>query len=497
MNDRPTAGPESPPGAAPTAPIAQVPDVAGDLDDLRRPGAVLLVSCYELGHLPHGLTVPRGFLERAGFSPACVDVSIQSLPDALIDQARVVAISVPMHTALRMGVRVARRVRARNPGARIGFFGLYAPLNADYLEREGAAFAMGGECEDELLAWLEARTRGLATARSGSSLGLIRLAKLDFPAPAHHDLPALSRYAHFDPGDGACVPVGYVETSRGCLDTCRHCPVPAVYQGRFFVIPIERVLEEIELQVAGGARHISFGDPDFLNGPGHAMRVVRALHRRWPELTFDITAQVSHLARHARLLPELRALGCAFVVSAVESLSDRVLEKLHKRHRLADFLDVLDRCRQAGLVVRPTFVTFTPWTELEDLRALVDFLVREELCGQVDAVQLSIRLLVPPGSLLLSAADTRDAFGELDAQALTHVWHHRDPRVDQLQRDIAACVAQAAGQTTGQADRGQPPEHTFAAVRRLVYRALGEPDPPALSPACIRPAPRLTEPWFC
>jgi len=41
--------------------------------------------------------------------------------------------------------------------------------------------------------------------------------------------------------------------------------------------------------VAAGATHITFGDPDFLNGPGHALKVVRAAHAEFPRLTFDFT----------------------------------------------------------------------------------------------------------------------------------------------------------------------------------------------------------------
>jgi len=69
------------------------------------------------------------------------------------------------------------------------------------------------------------------------------------------------------------------------------------------------------------ATHITFGDPDFLNGPGHALAVTRALHAEFPTVTFDFTAKVEHLLRHARHLPELGRLGCAFVVTAALTLA--------------------------------------------------------------------------------------------------------------------------------------------------------------------------------
>lgn len=69
---------------------------------------------------------------------------------------------------------------------------------------------------------------------------------------------------------------------------------------------------------------------DFLNGPGHALKPVRALHAQFPDLSYDFTAKIEHLLRHRERVPEFAATGCVFVVSAVESLSDVVLANLEK-----------------------------------------------------------------------------------------------------------------------------------------------------------------------
>src|SRR5205807_4634599 len=100
------------------------------------------------------------------------------------------------------------------------------------------------------------------------------------------------------------------------------------------------------------------------------------------------------------ILGELAAAGCVFVVSAVESLSDRVLGILDKGHTRADVFAALALARAAGLVLRPSFVAFTPWTTRDDYLDLLDWVDREALWDHVDPVQWTIRLLVPPGSLL-------------------------------------------------------------------------------------------------
>src|SRR5206468_1333924 len=185
------------------------------------------------------------------------------------------------------------------------------------------------------------------------------------------------------------------EASRGCLHLCTHCPIPPVYGGRFFVVPPDVVLEDVRRQVQAGATHITFGDPDFLNGPKHALKVVRALHAEFPALTFDFTAKVEHILEKRELFPEFGASGCVFMISAVESLSDTVLTILEKNHTRADVEVALKIVRDAGITYRPTWVAFTPWTTLDDYREVLDFVEENELIDHVDPVQYTIRLLVP------------------------------------------------------------------------------------------------------
>jgi radical SAM superfamily enzyme YgiQ (UPF0313 family) len=445
---------------------------------LREPGAILLVSCYELGHAPHGIALPAAFLRRAGFAPAALDLAVEPVDQARLAPAQLIVVSVPMHTALRVALDELPRLRALAPAAAIGFTGAYAVLHAAMLRALGAAFTLAGEFEETLVDIARALDRGQPLPHEVA----VPLERLRFPPPDRSGLA--HEYARLLAAHGEERPAGYTEASRGCLDTCRHCPVPAVHGGRFFVVDRETVLADVEAQVAAGARHITFGDPDFLNGPGHALAIARELHRRFPGVSFDVTAQVSHLLRQRAELAELAALGCAFVTTAVESLSDRVLAALGKRHRRADLVRLLDLAEEAGLVVRPTFVPFTPWTEIADLVDLVELVAARDLWDRVAPVQLSIRLLVPPGSLLL-ASEHRDAFGELDPAALGHTWSHP---LDDLQRAIADRVDRDARD-------GRDPVSTLSAVRDRVRAAAGLP--PAGPPPHLRRSPRLSEPWFC
>jgi len=463
---------------------------------MRCPGDILLISCYELGHQPLGIASPVAFLERAGYAPEAMDISVEDFDDEKASRAKLVGISVPMHTALRLGVRVAERIREINPGCHICFYGLYAVLNAEYLLDHVADSVVGGESEETLVAL----ARDLDLGGKGDVQGVARrgrparaiLRRLTFPVPNRAGLPPLKKYAHIE-RHGSRDLAGYVEASRGCLHLCLHCPIPPVYEGRFFVVPREIVLEDIRRLARDGATHITFGDPDFLNGPGHSLAIVRAVHAEFPALTFDFTAKVEHILERRALFPELGQLGCAFMVSAVESLSDTVLTNLEKGHTRADIFEAFGIVRDAGIAFRPTWVAFTPWTTLDDYLDMLEFIAAEGLVDHVDPVQYAIRLLVPPGSMLLDRPGIQPYLDSLDQAAFTYRWIHPDSRMDDLQRTVSAVVEEAA--------RGdEDPAITFERVRALAYTAHGERRPArvfAALPGDRSRPPRLTEPWFC
>ncbi|HEX7213817.1 MAG TPA: CUAEP/CCAEP-tail radical SAM protein [Methylomirabilota bacterium] len=463
---------------------------------MREAGDILLVACYELGHQPLAVAWPVAFLERAGYRPAVMDVSVEPVDIEKLRRARLIAVSVPMHTALRLGLEVAAQARSANPGAHVCFFGLYATLNADYLFAHGVDRVIGGEAETPLLTLVDAFERGDTGPQPGVGRpgrpAAPHLERLDFPVPSRAALPSIKKYAHLE-RDGRMELVAYTEATRGCLHRCRHCPIPPVYGGRFFAVPREVVLADVRQQIEAGARHVTFGDPDFLNGPTHALAVARDLHAEWPDVTFDFTAKIEHLLRHRRHLPALREAGCLFIVSAAESLSDTVLAHLEKGHTRDDIALALRLTREAGIALRPTWVAFTPWTSLDDHRAWLDYLEAENLIDAVDPVQYGLRLLVPPGSLLLESAGLRPHLGALEQETLSYRWTHPDPRMDALQAETAQVVARAV-------DEKADSPVILDRVRALAAAAAGVPAPAPVAPGMSRGRkrpPRLTEAWFC
>jgi hypothetical protein len=148
--------------------------------------------------------------------------------------------------------------------------------------------------------------------------------------------------------------------------------------------------------------------------------------------------------------------------------------------------------RATGIALRPTWVAFTPWTTLADYRAMLDFVETEDLIHHVDPVQYAVRLLVPPGSLLLKSDALRPHLGPLVEDAFHYGWTHPDPRLDALHAAVTALVADGA-------TKGEDAEMTFAHIRERVDEidAARPWRGPTRHASSARRAPRLTEAWFC
>ena len=451
------------------------------------PFKVVLINPYELGRQPFALAEPAAWLKREGFAVTCLDLSLQKLDPEILEDAGLVALYVGMHTATRIAVQALPRIKRLARKAHLCVFGLYAPMNEALLRGLGVGSVLGGELEPALVSLCQ-RLRANETAMIQSE-PVISLGRVPFVVPDRSGLPKLSRYAHLVLPDGSTRVAGFAEGSRGCKHLCRHCPVVPVYQGKFRIVAADVVMEDIRQQVGEGATHISFGDPDFFNGPTHGIKLARALHEAFPHVTFDATIKIQHIIDHAELLPELRRSGCIFITSAAEAVDDDILRLLDKNHTGRDFDRAVALTREAGIALAPTFVAFTPWTTLEGYVALLERLIELQLVEGVPPVQLTIRLLVPEGSYLLQLPGFKEKLMAFDPRLLGYPWVHPDPRVDRLQKDLQAWVARCE-------EKGVARREVFAAIWRMAHEALGRPAP-ELARNLGSPIPRLSEPWYC
>src|SRR5713101_5126808 len=452
---------------------------------------IVLISTYELGRQPFGLASPAAWLRKRGHNVVALDLARQSLDESAIGDAQLIAIYLPMHTATRLAVQLIPLLRKQNPDAHLCCYGLYAPMNVDYLRGLGVSTILGGEFEGGLAHLAERLATDGKQAVAQPAESLFSMARLQFEVPDRSGMPAMEKYAHLIiPGAGYRI-VGSTEASRGCKHLCRHCPIVPVYKGVFRIVGREVVLEDIRRQVAAGAQHISFGDPDFFNGIRHAMELVEAFHRQFPQITYDVTIKIEHLRKYEAHLPRLKETGCLFVISAVESLDDAVLNILDKGHTREDFLHVVRDFRALGMTLHPTFVPFNPWTTMDSYLDLLRVLQVEGLVENVAPIQLGIRLLIPEGSRLLELEEVRRMVETFDAQSLVYPWRHADPRLDRLSETVQALAAE-----------GDRKKESRSAVFQRIWRAAH--DAAGLETPIIQHSqplgaavPFLSEPWYC
>jgi radical SAM superfamily enzyme YgiQ (UPF0313 family) len=452
---------------------------------------IVLISTYELGRQPFGLVSPAAWLRKRSHAVVCLDLSRQSLDEAAIRAAGLIAIYLPMHTATRLAAKLIPRLREQNPLAHLCCYGLYAPMNADYLRTLGVATILGGEFEQSLLQLAERMQSGNRAQPSTQPEPLVSIERLTFEVPDRSGMPPIGKYAHLIVPSGGFRLVGSTEASRGCKHLCRHCPIVPVYKGVFRIVSRDVVMQDIRQQVAAGAQHISFGDPDFFNGIRHAIELAEAVHREFPGLTYDVTIKIEHLRKYESHLPKLKDTGCLFVTSAVEYLDDAVLRALDKGHTREDFLHVVHAFRALGLILHPTFVPFTQWTTMESYLDLLRVLHAESLMENVAPIQLGIRLLIPEGSRLLELDEVRRNVGPFDPESLFYPWKHSDPRVDALSETVLAIAAEGDR-------RKESRPMVFERIWKTAHAAAGLAAPLLHTwqgpPVAV---PFLSEPWYC
>ena len=433
---------------------------------------ILLVSTYELGRQPVHVASPAAALNGAGHEVRGVDLAVDELTDADVSWAEMVAISVPMHTATRLAETVVTALATSRPGLPVALYGLYAGVGGATVD---ARFE--GEYEPALLEW----------AAGGDGGSRRHVGRSDLTTPDRESLPGLDRYARLE-HLGTTVLAGAVEASHGCRHRCRHCPVPAVYDGRIRVVPRADVLADISNLVSMGAGHITFGDADFLNAPAHSLDILERAHSAHPDVTFDATIKVEHIVEHRDLWPGMAELNLLFVVSAFESVDEGTLEVLDKGHTVDDMTEATRLVRDAGIHIRPTWLPFLPWTTPEDIVRIFRFIDDNDLIGSIDPVQMSIKLLIPRGSLLEDHPAVRPHLEFYDTDALSWRWAFEDEETALLHKELGTIAANAS-------DCGQEAAPTMTEMREAVSRAVGAWISGRDGP--IRVAPRLSESWFC
>lgn len=144
--------------------------------------------------------------------------------------------------------------------------------------------------------------------------------------------------------------------------------------------------------------------------------------------------------------------------------------------------------RALDLAVERLDEAFTPWTSVHGYLDLLAAIADLDLVEAVPSIQLAIRLLIPPGSLLLELAEVQELVGPLDEAALVHPWSNPHPGADALQAEVQRLVQRGAE---------MPRRAVFESVWLAAHAATQRPVPALPTVTGGGPPPHLSEAWYC
>ena len=150
------------------------------------------------------------------------------------------------------------------------------------------------------------------------------------------------------------LPIGLVETGRGCRFPCEFCAIQTFFQRSYRVRPVGDVIRELE-GLRASRKLFFFVDDNFAGQIDDRRELLSALARlslRW------ITQMSIHAAHDESFVRQLARSGCRGVLIGFESLNEANLLLMHKRFNTmrSGYAGALANLRQHGIGVYGTFI---------------------------------------------------------------------------------------------------------------------------------------------
>lgn len=287
----------------------------------------------------------------SGLTPGHVEQELFDDRIELIDydtSTDLVAITVETYTA-RRAYAIADRFRAR--GVRVVLGGYHVTL----LPEEAAAHADAIVVRNAETVW----GRVLADAEAGSL------------------------QARYDGGTGFCevapdktlfagkkyLPVGLVETGRGCGHFCEFCAIAGYYGAHYHPRDNDAIVADV---IASGRKLFFFVDDNLVADPDHLMDLCDRLR---PLKVMWAAQGTLELARNPELLAAMKSAGCELVLIGFESVEPTSLARMGKRWstKLGDRAELVERIHRAGIGIYATFVLGYDGDTEETFTATLDF----------------------------------------------------------------------------------------------------------------------------
>ncbi len=180
------------------------------------------------------------------------------------------------------------------------------------------------------------------------------------------DFATEDKFAHLAPPSAAAIRArgacAFVTVQEGCDKFCTFCVVPYT-RGAELSRPVQSIIAEIELLAEAGVREVTLigQNVNAYHGMGHPHDMddeLIAAHRELP-----------------KLMPQLHL--------PVQSGSDRILAAMNRSHTRADYLNLVERLRQAcpALALTSDFIVGFPGESEDDFAATLSLVTEVGFSG--------------------------------------------------------------------------------------------------------------------
>ena len=186
------------------------------------------------------------------------------------------------------------------------------------------------------------------------------------PSPAYHLLP-LDSYHRMG------KTIFPIVTSRGCVQWCDFCSTVRMFGRGYRVRSPKKVVDDMEmLHSKYGESQFTFYDDAFTINRNHTLEMCADIKARKLDVEWDCETRVDAVDKE--LLEKMRDAGCITIWFGVESGSEKILDKMHKKINREQVREAFKMAQKVGMMTIASAVIGFPGETEETAWETINFI---------------------------------------------------------------------------------------------------------------------------